>query len=81
MVGQLVLGSLHDDALEVLGLDVPIAILVEELERLPNPLSLQSPQHLGELLVVEVVALLLTAYVQLGPLAVPIERDAVGALV
>ena len=80
VVGELVLGGLDDDALEVLGLDVAVAVLVEELEGLPDPLALQAAQHLGELLVVQVVALLLAPYVQLGPLAVPVEGDAVRAL-
>ena len=81
VVRQLVLGSLDNDARKVLGLDVPVAVAVEELEGLADALALEAAQHLRELGVVEVAALLAAADVQLGPLAVPVEGDVVGALV
>ena len=81
VVRQLMLGRLENDALEVLGVDVTVAILVEELEGLPDALALQTTQHLGELRVVEVVSLLPATDVQLGPLTVPVEGDVVRALV
>jgi hypothetical protein len=81
VIGQLVLRGLHDYALKVLWLDVSITILVKLLEGLPNSLTLKTAKHLGELLVVQIVALLLTSYIELGPLAVPVERDAVWSLI
>ena len=81
VVGKLVLGGLENDALKLLRLDVAVAVLVEELEGLADALSLQTAQHLRELGVVEVVALLLAANVELSPFAVPVEGDIVGAFV
>ena len=81
VVRQLVLGRLADDALKVLRLDVAVAVLVELQEGLADTLALQTTQHLGELLVGQGMAAGLVANVQLGPLAVPVEGDAVGAFV
>lgn len=81
VVGELVLGSFANDALKVLGVNESIAILIEQLESLADALALQTTQHLGELRVVHMVALLLAANVQLGPFALPVKRNAVGALV
>lgn len=81
VVGKLVLGGLEDDALKLLRFNVAVAVLIEELESLADALALQTAQHLGELRVVEVVALLLAANVELGPFAVPVEGNVVGALV
>ena len=75
------LRGFEDDALEVLGLDVAVAIPVEEVEGLPDALPLQAAQHLRELRVGHVVAALAAADIERGPLAVPVEGDAVGALV
>ena len=81
VVGELVSRSLEDDALEVLGLDISIAIFVEVVERLSYPFSLQPSQHLCELWVCQVVSPLLPTTVQGCPLAVPIKRYAIRALV
>ena len=80
-VRQLVAGRLLDDGGKLLGLDEAVSVGVEALEGLAHALALQAAQHLGELVVVHAVALGGAADVQLGPLAVPVEGDAVGALV
>lgn len=81
VVGELVLGGLEDDALEVVGLDVAVAVLVELQEGLANALALETSQQLAKLRVVHSMALLLASDVQLGPLTVPVEGQALGALV
>lgn len=81
MVRQLMLGRLDNDALKLVGVDVSIAVLVEELESLSNALALETSEHLRKLVVVEVVSVLLAANVELRPLRVPIEGDVLRALV
>lgn len=59
VVGQLVLRGSDNDALEVLGLDESIAILIEEMERLTDTLALQSAEHLRELIIRQLMPILL----------------------
>lgn len=81
MVRQLVPCRLANNALKVLGVDVAIAVLVEAVEGLSNALALKASQQLGELRIVQVVAVLVGANVQLGPFAVPVEGNVVRSLV
>lgn len=81
VVGQLMLGCLADDALELLRVDEAIAVLIEELEGLSDTLALEATQHLGELMVIKAVAVLLAANVQLRPLRLPVKGNGLGALV
>ena len=81
VVRELVPRGLLDDGGKLLGLDEAVAVAVEPLEGLADALAHQASQHLRELVVVHVVPLGLAADVQARPLAVPVERDAVGALV
>lgn len=75
------LGRLEYDALEVFGLDVAIAILVEQQESLANALALESSEHLRELGVCQTVSFSLVADIELCPLTIPIEGDGLGSLV
>lgn len=81
VVGEFVLGGLENDALEVVGLDIAVAVLVELQKGLADALALETSQQLTELRVIHSMALLLASDVQLGPLAVPVEGQALGALV
>lgn len=81
MVGQLVRCRLHDDALEIIGINVPVVVLIEVQERLAHTLALQPAQHLGELRVGHTVSVSLSAQVELGPVTVPVEGDAIAGLV
>lgn len=76
VVGQLVSGRLEDDALELIRLNVSITISIHDMECLPNALSLQSPQHLGELRVSHFMTALAPARVQRRPCGVPIKWNA-----
>jgi hypothetical protein len=68
-------------ALKVFRLDVAILVLVEIQESLPHTLALQTAQHLRELWVGHRMSLVLCANVQCRPLAIPVERQAILALV
>ena len=81
VVRELVSGGLEDDALKVFGLDISIAILIEVVEGLSYPLSLQTSKHLCELWVGQIMSPLLPTAVQGRPFAVPVERNAIRALV
>ena len=81
VVRELVPRSLLNDGGELLGLDEAVGVGVEPMEGLTDALALQAAQHLRELVVVHAVPLGLAADVQAGPLAVPVKRNAVGALV
>jgi len=74
VIGELVAGRVHDDALEVFGFYVSVSVPVVVLESLPNTLTLQTAQHLGELRVCEVVPVPLHAEVERRPIALPFER-------
>lgn len=81
MVGQLVPGCVEDDPLKVFGLDVAVAISVEEVEGLPDALPLQTTEHLGELWVGHIMPPLLPPNIKTRPFAVPIKGDAIVPLV
>jgi hypothetical protein len=78
VVRQLVPGRLEDDALELLGLDVAVAVLVKVLKGLSHAFALQTTQHLRELRVREIMPLLPAARVQGSPGRVPVEGNGVG---
>lgn len=63
VVGELVLRGLEDDALKVVRVDEAVAVLVERQEGLANALALQAAQHLTELVVVHIMALLFASNV------------------
>ena len=77
VVRKLVPRGLKDNALEVLRLDVTVAILVKHMEGLADPLTLQPPEHLGELRVCHVMPALTPSTVQGGPVRVPVKGYAV----
>lgn len=81
IVGQLMGGSLADDALELFRLDESILVLVEVYKGLSDTLSLQPTQHLCELRIGHNVSLVLGANVQGRPVSLPVEREAIFALV
>ena len=74
-------GRLLDDALEVIRADVTVVVLVEVQESLPYLLALQAAEHLCELWVCHRMPVPLAAQIQLGPVAVPIERDGRAGLI
>lgn len=65
--------GLENDTLEIFRVDVAVTILVKYMKRLPYPFALQASQHLRELGVCHVMAMLPPSNVQGRPLAVPIE--------
>ena len=81
MIRELVLGGLNDDALKIFWFNVPISVLVENVKGLAYSLSLEAPEHLGELRVCHVVTVLFTASVKRSPFAIPVERYALRPLV
>jgi len=72
-LGELVAGNLDDDALEVLGGNVSVAILVEEVVRLAETLALEALDELSELRVAKNVLCATLAEVELDPVAVKVE--------
>lgn len=72
-LGELMPRRLGDDVLELIRADVPIAVLVEEVESLTETLPLEALDELGELRVVERVPVTTLAKVQLAPVAVEVE--------
>lgn len=63
----------ENDTLEVFRVNVAVTISVEDMKSLPYPFALQASQHLRELRVCHVMAMLPPSNVQGRPFAVPIE--------
>ena len=68
--------SLLDDPLELLRVDIAVPIFVEVKECLAHPLALESTQHLRKLGICHGVAMAFPADIELGPVTIPVERDA-----
>lgn len=64
-----------DDLLELLWLNITLALLIEVQECLTNPLTLQAAQHLRELRIGHGMSVLFVSDVQLRPGTVPVECD------
>lgn len=74
------LSSLEDDALEIVWGYISIAVFVEKMESLPYPLALKPTEHLRELRICHVMPAPFPS-VKGCPLAVPVKRYAVFALI
>lgn len=66
-----------NDAREVFRLDVSVAVLVEEVEGLPDALSLQSSKHLRKLRVCHAVSVSFPAGIERCPVRVPVEWNGI----
>ena len=65
--------GLYDNALEVVRVNIAVAIPVKVMESLSYFFTLQTPEHLSELRVCHVVTMFLASNVERSPARVPIE--------